>query len=191
MLSSVSIIEAPPLGRGPFVKGNAMKRLLSSLAATGLIMSAAIATAPGAAADERVCRGYIGKVVVDDVKVPKNAKCQMNGTRVKGNIKVNSGATLNASKLSVDGNIQTQGHKSIAVGSTRVDGNIQVKSGGGASIRKNTVDGDIQLFSNKRGTKSIYDNRVDGNLQCKSNTPAPKGARNRVNGNKENQCRRF
>ena len=35
------------------------------------------------------------------------------------------------------------------------------------------------------------DNRVDGNLQCKSNSPAPKGARNKVKGNKEDQCRRF
>lgn len=168
-----------------------MKRLLSSIAATGMIFTAAVAVAPTASAGERVCRGYIGKVVVDNVKVPKNAKCQMVGTRVKGNIKVESGAILNASKLSIDGDIQTQGHRSVAIGGVRIDGNIQVESGGGASIRKNYVDGDIQLFSNKRGTKNVYDNRVDGNLQCKSNSPAPQGARNVVKGNKEDQCRRF
>ncbi|MEN3123404.1 hypothetical protein [Janibacter sp. LM] len=130
-----------------------MKRLVSSVAVSGLILTAAAAVAPGASADERVCRGYIGKVVVDDILVPRGATCSMYGTRVKGNIKV--------------------------------------EAGGGASIRTNDVDGDIQVFSNRSGSKNIYDNRVAGNLQCKSNYPAPKGARNKVQGNKEGQCRRF
>ncbi|WP_346007861.1 hypothetical protein [Janibacter terrae] len=168
-----------------------MKRLVSSVAVSGLILTAAAAVAPGASADERVCRGYIGKVVVDDILVPRGATCSMYGTRVKGNIKVDSGALLKANKLSVDGNIQTQGHRSIAISGVRIDGNIQVEAGGGASIRTNDVDGDIQVFSNRSGSKNIYDNRVAGNLQCKSNYPAPKGARNKVQGNKEGQCRRF
>lgn len=178
-------------GAGHVERHATMKRLLSSVAVSGLILTAAAAVAPGASADERVCRGYIGKVVVDDILVPRGATCSMYGTRVKGNIKVDSGALLKANKLSVDGNIQTQGHRSIAISGVRIDGNIQVEAGGGASIRTNDVDGDIQVFSNRSGSKNIYDNRVAGNLQCKSNYPAPKGARNKVQGNKEGQCRRF
>ena len=109
-----------------------MKRILSTLAASGLVLTAAVATAPSAAAGDRTCRGTIGKVTVDDVKVPKGATCTLKGTRVKGNITVGSKAVL-------------KGHNM----------------------------------------------RVDGNLQCKSNSPAPKGARNKVKGNKEDQCRRF
>jgi hypothetical protein len=37
----------------------------------------------------------------------------------------------------------------------------------------------------------IHRNVIDGNLQCKSNQPRPTGDRNRVQGNKENQCRRM
>jgi hypothetical protein len=35
----------------------------------------------------------------------------------------------------------------------------------------------------------VRKNRVDGNLQCKSNQPRPVGGGNRVDGNKEDQCR--
>jgi hypothetical protein len=45
-------------------------------------------------ADERVCRGTIGAGTVDDVKVPKNATCTLNGTKVEGNVKVEAGAIL-------------------------------------------------------------------------------------------------
>lgn len=168
-----------------------MKRVISVAGVSGLLLAGAVAAAPTASADERVCRGYIGKVVTDDVRVPSGATCTMSGTRVKGNITVGSNAVLRATRLSVDGNIQTQRHRSVAIGRVRIDGNIQVEDGGGASIRENVVGGDIQLFSNRYGTKNVYDNRVEGNLQCKSNSPAPKGARNRVEGNKEDQCRRF
>lgn len=168
-----------------------MKRLLPTIAAAGLLLTGTVATAPGASAADRTCRGTIGKVTVDNVNVPKGATCTLTGTRVKGNVTVRSGAILKASRVNVDGNIQTQGHRSLSVSYSVVDGNIQAEKGAGTHVRRNTVDGDIQIFSNKRGVKNVYDNRVDGNLQCKSNTPAPQGARNTVKGNKEGQCRKF
>ena len=87
--------------------------------------------------------------------------------------------------------IQSQGHLWVKVEDSRVDGNIQLEQGRGLTLNRNIVDGDIQVFSNRSGYKNIYSNRVDGNLQCKSNSPAPKGARNIVKGNKEDQCRRL
>jgi hypothetical protein len=49
------------------------------------------------------------------------------------------------------------------------------------------VDSDVQFFENS-GRISITANRIDGNLQCKENNPRPRGARNIVQGNKEDQC---
>ena len=169
-----------------------MKRFASATAIAGLVLTGAVVTAPSAAADDRYCRsGTIGKVTIDgDLKVPSGT-CYLKGTRVKGNVIVSSTGYVGIEGTRIDGNVQSYKHRGVAVRSSYVDGNIQLKSGGGLVVRNTTVNGDIQLFSNPRGNKYVYDNRVDGNLQCKSNIPAPKGARNKVKGNKEGQCRRF
>jgi hypothetical protein len=52
------------------------------------------------------------------------------------------------------------------------------------------VTGDVQFFEN-RGQIEIRRNWINGNLQCKENRPRPIGGRNRVGGNKEDQCRRL
>jgi hypothetical protein len=36
----------------------------------------------------------LGAVIVDDLDVPMNATCTLNGTKVEGNISVYQGATL-------------------------------------------------------------------------------------------------
>jgi hypothetical protein len=167
-----------------------MKRMMSMVA--GLVLVTGLGVAAPAQADERVCRGTIGRVTLDNVKVPAGANCTLNGTRVKGNIKVNGNARLSAGNVRVDGNIQSQGHTRVSVVDSFVDGSIQLESGGAVNLRRNDVNGDIQLFSNRKaGTKYVFRNIVDGNLQCKSNVPAPTGGQNRVAGNKEDQCRRL
>ncbi|CAM4026168.1 hypothetical protein [Janibacter anophelis] len=168
-----------------------MKRLLSTIAASGLLLTAAVATAPTASASDRTCRGTIGAVTVDNVTVPKGATCKLRGTRVKGNVKVNYDSYLSATYVSVDGNIQTQGHRWLTVTFSDVEGNTQAEKGKGMNIRRNTVDGDIQVFDNYAWSKNIWSNRVDGNLQCKNNRPAPAGKYNVVKADKEGQCRSF
>lgn len=170
-----------------------MKRILSAMAAGAVLAASMMMTAPAAQAGDRTCSGTIRAVTIDDnVIVPKGKTCTLVGTKVKGNIEVRSGATLKASKVRVDGNIQSQGHRNVSTVDSRVDGNIQLKSGGGVNLRRNIVEGDIQLFSNtKAGKKYVIRNTVDGNLQCKGNKPAPTGGQNKVDGNKENQCRRL
>lgn len=172
-----------------------MKRILTSLALSGMVATGlvAVSSAP-AQADDRICRGTIGKRVVDgNVIVPRGAVCTLNGTTVKGDVEVKRNATVRVKGAYVDGNIQGENHKWVAVRPlngkrTVVDGNIQLKQGGGGNILNNRVDGDIQLFSN-RGKFTVRNNTVDGNLQCKSNKPKPVGSKNRVKGNKEGQCR--
>lgn len=167
------------------------KRAGAMLAGTGLMLAAGLFTAPSAVAADRTCRGALGAVSVDNVRVPAGATCRLTGTSVKGNISVERGATLLATRVRVDGNIQSQRHRAVGVTRSVIDGNIQLERGGTISLTSNRVDGDIQLFANPTGRKVVSGNVVDGNLQCKSNRPAPTGGKNRVKGNKEDQCRRL
>lgn len=151
---------------------------------------AAMATAPSALAEERTCRGKLGAITVDNLRVPSGATCTLNGTRVEGTVKVERGATLKASSIRVKGNVQAEGAKFVGIASSTVGGSIQVVQGGGSTADRNLVNGDVQYFDN-RGTIKITRNRIDGNLQCKENVPAPTGGSNTVQGNKEDQCARL
>jgi DUF4097 and DUF4098 domain-containing protein YvlB len=158
---------------------------------TALALAAGLGGATTASAEERTCRGTLGAVTVDNLRVPQGAACTLNGTRVQGTVKVERDATLRASAIRVIGNVQAENHRHVTLrnGST-VGGSVQLKQGGSATIDANRVTGDIQLFTN-RGAQSVTGNRVNGNLQCKENVPAPTGGGNIVQGNKEDQCARL
>jgi hypothetical protein len=171
-----------------------MPRRLAMLTATAAIALTGLVATPGTAqADERVCRGSLGAITVDNLRVPDNATCTLTGTYVKGTIKVESAATLRATNVRVIGNVQAEDHKLVVVKGSRVGGSVQLVQGGtkgvrSATLTSNRVNGDIQLFEN-RGPQTVSNNRVGGNLQCKENRPAPTGTGNIVDGNKEDQCR--
>lgn len=180
----------------------------------GIICALALlaAAAPQAAyGEERSCRGTLGAITVDNLKVPKGATCTLQGTKVKGTIRVGRKATLIATNIRVVGNIQAENHKNVVVnGASRIGGSIQLKQGGAASVRNakvkqdiqydhnrkplvaagNRVGGSIQVVGN-RGGASITNNVVNGNLDCKENSPAPSGSGNRVGGSKTDQCEAF
>jgi hypothetical protein len=151
--------------------------------------AAAIAVAAPALAEERACRGTLGPVTVDNLRVPQGATCRLNRTRIKGTLKIQRGATLRAERIRVVGNVQAEGAARVNVALSGVGG-IQIVRGRHSTVRGNRVIGDIQYFSN-RGRIVIRSNRVNGNLQCKSNSPRPTGGGNVVQGNKEDQCARL
>lgn len=170
-----------------------MKHYVAMSALGAAIFAAgSLAFIPEAQADERVCRGTIGKVVVDgDVRVAPGATCTLAGTTVKGNVYVSGRSTLTTRAARVNGNIQAENHtRVVLLTGTIVGGSVQLKQGGSARIESIRVNGDVQLFSN-RGTQTVNRNTIGGNLQCKSNVPAPTGTGNRVGGNKEDQCARL
>jgi hypothetical protein len=160
------------------------------------------------AAEERTCRGELGDVTVDNLRVPEGAYCTLHRTQVKGTIKVESRASLNARGVRVAGNVQAENARQVSLThSSRIGGSVQVKQGGSANVLNATVQGDIQYDANRsslrvndnrvggsvqvignQGRAEIYGNTIDGNLQCKENSPRPVGGNNRVRGNKENQC---
>lgn len=162
-------------------------------------------------AEERVCRGTIGAVTVDTLKVPDGAFCRLNATKVQGNIVIGSNARLTATRIRVIGNIQAENAALVNVTSgSSIGGSIQIKQGKAATITGNTINGslqfesnsgslsaqnnrigaDLQAFQNIRGVL-VGSNRINGNLQCKENNPTPTGGRNIVQGNKEDQCARL
>jgi len=185
-----------------------MKRAMR-WAAVVAVAGAMVLPAGQALAEERVCRGIIGAVAVDNLRVPQGATCTLNGTFVKGTVKVERGATLRAFDIRVIGNVQAENARNVIVREgSRVGGSVQIVQGGAARIVGNRINGDIlfdeqdralranrnviggnlQAFQNTGGVE-IRNNRIDGNLQCKANRPAPVGDGNIVQGNKEDQCR--
>ena len=177
----------------------------------GLVAVAAAVAASPAAAEETKCRGTLGAVTVDNLRVPQNATCTLTGTIVKGTITVKSNATLVARGVRVVGNVQAENALRVVVKrSSRVGGSVQVKQGGAAKVKSSRIKGDIQYDANSRylvanansvggsiqvvgnsGGAEIFRNVVNGNLQCKENIPAPTGGGNTVGGNKEDQCAGF
>lgn len=176
-----------------------------------LLALGCIGLSPAAFAGDYPCPPNRGAVTIDGNIVVKGI-CNLNGTKVKGNVLVYSGGTLTATGAQVDGNIQAENANALTVRSSYIKGDIQAKNlkGSPSNIENNTVDGNIQLESNRRsiavrannvdgdvqafsntGGLVIRGNTIDGNLQCKSNNPAPTGGNNRVSGNKEDQCRRL
>jgi hypothetical protein len=162
-------------------------------------------------AAERACRGELGGVTVDNLRVPDGANCVLNRTRVKGSVKVESRATLNAREVRVTGNVQAENARAVSVTqSSRIGGSVQIKQGESAAVLNSTVRRDIQYNANRsllrvndnkvggnvqvignQAHAEIYRNAIDGNLQCKENSPRPSGGSNRVRGNKEDQCAGF
>jgi len=182
-----------------------VKKMLVLAALTAV---AALSVSPVAQAEERTCRGTLGAVTVDNLRVPQNATCTLNGTRVGGNVVVERGATLAANNIRVRGSVQAEGARSVRLqAGSRVNGDVQLKAGGSATVRdsfvggtllldtnngtldlsRNRIEGNLQAFQNT-GALSIFNNTIDENLQCKANNPPPTGGGNIVGGNKEDQC---
>ncbi len=178
---------------------------------TALVLAVALVGTPHVAQADQMCTGTIGAVTIDDdLIVPEDATCVLQGTYIDGNIKVEPGATLRATDVTVKGNVQTDDGDAVevtvvdsaidgdvqvfdsseaTVSNTTVGGNVQYEDNdGNLAVLGSDVDGDVQLFDNDGGTKEIRDNIIGGNLQCKANDPAPIGGNNVVGGNAEDQC---
>jgi hypothetical protein len=177
-----------------------------------MLAAACVVSSNGSSsAEERVCRGTIGAVTLDNVRVPQDATCTLNGTRVQGTVTVKRNAVLTARNVIVIGNVQGENARNVRViEGSRIGSDVQVVQGGGGTVRDSRVDGTI-LYDENRGPLSVLRNRVgsdvqafqntggveirrnviDGNLQCKANNPPPTGGNNVVQGNKEDQCRRL
>lgn len=185
-----------------------MRKSCNAIFITCLLWALAMPAAPVVRAGEYLCRGTVGAITVDDLRVPRKASCTLDGTVVEGTLKVERGATLQARQIVVNGNLQAEGATLVDVrAAAYIGGSIQLKEGGAATIdhlqiigdlqveaykgrvlaTRNEVGGNIQILQN-RGGVIVADNLVNGNLQCQANQPIPSGGNNEVEGSIEEQC---
>jgi cytoskeletal protein CcmA (bactofilin family) len=156
----------------------------------------------------------VAKSFVDgDVQADYAKRVVVLGSNIEGNIQATKTGFMKVAKSFVDGDVQAEYVRKVMVLWSRVYGNIQVDHaklvrlvgndvGGDIQVDKsffshkdsfvnrNKVEGNVQVFEN-RVRFSIYGNRIYGDLQCKDNFPPPVGGNNMVEGDKEDQCRRF
>jgi hypothetical protein len=180
--------------------------LISAL--TLLITLASSASAPAA---DTLCTGSLGAVQVDNLVVPEDASCTLNGTIVGGNLTVRKNATLIAYAVQVSNDVQADNATTVNIypGSS-VGHNLKIVRSGAAEIQSVEIDNDLQVNENDQavnvadstighnlkadkntGGVSINSNYIGANLQCKDNDPPPTGSGNIVIGNMENQCANF
>lgn len=182
--------------------------MISFASVTLLLMLARGATVQAA---DYQCTGSLGAIHVDNLIVPQNASCTLNGTVVNGNVTIRTNATLNAYDLQVNNDVKADGATSVSIhAGSSVGGNLQIAHSGAADIQSvdirhnmvfnendkslnaanNTIGGTLQATKNTGGV-SINSNTIDDNLQCKENVPPPVGSGNIVGGNMEDQCANF
>jgi hypothetical protein len=179
---------------------------LTAFSAAAFLLTAAAAPA---AADVTTCRGKIGQVTVDDLRVPRGATCELNRTKVKGAITVESGATVTATRIVVIGNLTADDARSVTITrKSRIGGSIEILQGKRAKVADSEIDGSMRFEKNSgrlkisgnvvgghlralqnSGGVAIDDNVVDGDLVCRGNRPVPEGGDNTVLGTKQDQCR--
>jgi len=172
--------------------------LAAAMAIAGLLLTWAPARA-----DVYDCIGSSHPATVDDLRVPQNQTCTLNGTRVEGNITVESGGTLHAYAVRVDGNVQSDGGAAVHIyqnsrvgGSVQADnvgqitvhpgtyvgGSVQIKSSGSASVTGVDVDSDI-LFDANSQALTADNNIVGGNVQVFQNLGGVAITNNTIDGN--------
>lgn len=165
---------------------------------------------PATTTEAGKCDGVITAKSVTEVRVPENATCRLEGTRVDGNISVGRGGTLVARGITVDGDIEAEGARSVEVSrGSDVGGNLQVQRGGSVRVTDTKIDGDLEWeelsgrllaqgntvggnveSDRNSGQVMIAGNKIDGDLSCEENRSIV-GGRNQVRGEREGQCRGF
>jgi hypothetical protein len=167
------------------VRGFSLRAILAGFTLASLLLASSNSEV---LAKDYNCTGTLGSITVDNLNVPKNATCILNGTQVEGNLFVRNKATLYAYAVKVDGNIQADRSARVEVHpDSLVGGDIQVNSSGSLLVSGVQIDGNLQAFQNTGGV-SIIGNTIDNNLECLDNDPPPTGGDNNVGGDMEGQC---
>jgi hypothetical protein len=107
-------------------------RLVPALAATTLAAAAlAVVPAGAALAEERACRGSLGAVTVDNLRVPSGHLHAERHDR-QGHAQGRARRDPGRAGIRVVGNVQGEGAASVQLTGATVGGSVQVKQGGGA-----------------------------------------------------------
>jgi hypothetical protein len=153
------------------------------------------------------CDGMDDGSIYELILVADGEVCELNGTRVRGDIIVGAGSVLMAHGVGVGGDVRSEGGRSITVdassgirgsvilarcGDSTIENSdvamtIHLKQNFGAlSVRNNTVGANIEVFENTGGVL-LEQNMIGETLTCIGNDPAPTGQGNTA-ASKEDQC---
>ena len=133
-----------------------MRTTRNAVVAAIVALAAVVMPASPALAEERTCRGSLGAITVDNLRVPNGASCTLDRTYVKGTVKVEGNATLVATSIRVVGNVQAENAARVIVrGGSRVGGSVQIVQGGSARVVGSNVNGDILYDDNGRALAAL------------------------------------
>jgi hypothetical protein len=79
------------------------------VAIVGTLAAICFAAPSAAETEETTCVGVLESIVVDDVVVPPDALCVLEGTRVLGDVIADPGSQLRANGASIEGNLKVRG----------------------------------------------------------------------------------
>jgi hypothetical protein len=79
------------------------------LAASAAIAAMCLVAPSAAHSAETTCVGVLGPIVVDDVVVPPDALCSLEGTRALGDVMVSPGSQLTANGARIEGSLEVRG----------------------------------------------------------------------------------
>jgi hypothetical protein len=135
-------------------------------------MAAVLVWAPTASASTTACRGVLGPVLVDNVVVPGQASCQMEGTQVSGDVFIQPGGTLGAgintaiagdvvvsrnatfsiSKATIGGDVTCSRCRWIGIFETDVGGSVHVQGAAQAVfVEISSIAGDLEIVDGAAG----------------------------------------
>ena len=119
--------------------------------AGAVLTGSTLVLAPSAVAEERTCRGAIGAVTLDNIRVPAGATCRLTGTYLKGTLKVEGDA--HRAREPRPSYRQRAGRGAPARGDARLARRRQHPGQAGRRARpaSNYVTGDIQYDTNTTG----------------------------------------
>lgn len=119
----------------------------------------------GSATTAGRCNGVLGAITVSDVFVPAGATCDLQGTRVRGNVIVSRDAALLAAGARIDGNVQGEDARAMSLSAgTTVNGSVQAKRRAVVRLNGVTVGGNVQI--EETGASLVAEAiRVTGNVQ--------------------------
>jgi hypothetical protein len=111
-------------------------------------------TAPSAAqTDETTCVGVLGTIVVEDVVVPPDAVCSLEGTRALGDVMVSPGSRLTANGASIEGNVEVHGFGYLFTLESTIGGDVRCAQAG-CVLEQSEVFGDA-FVGGPSGTQLI------------------------------------
>ncbi len=171
----------------------------------------ALAGSPASAQQNVNCTGTLAAGTYNNVNVPQNASCTLNGgVTVQGNVTVGAGASLSTAVATIHGNILSNNAASVVLGlagaemigmsvnlvgttgqalvlNDTIGGNVLISGSTANSaleINDNSVTGNVTVQSNNSASNVILNNAIGGNLVCAANTPPPSGGNITVGGHK-------